>query len=199
MARSLSKIKSLFPRLYGYYCSSQFSLMYAVLLSFTTTEGRQITLWLQTSPRLCTPSNCTPRTENPKVLNWSKNPCRLPGPGEVLIKVAAAAVNPSDLAFLKGIYGTRKKLPVVPGFEGSGTVVAAGSGMMSRFYLGRRVAFASGEGDGTWAEYAVTPATQCVPLPKNVTLEQGSMMMVNPLTALAFMEIIRQGRHKAII
>src|SRR5664279_4757055 len=135
----------------------------------------------------------------PESLKLVEKPVSVPGPGEVLIKVAAAAVNPSDLAFLRGIYGTRKTLPVVPGFEGSGTVVAAGSGTMSRFYMGRRVAFVSGEGDGTWAEYAVTPATQCVPLPKNVTLEQGSMMMVNPLTALAFMEIIRQGRHKAII
>lgn len=122
-----------------------------------------------------------------------------PRSGEVLIKVAAAPVNPSDLAFLKGIYGTHKKLPVVPGFEGSGTVVAAGSGIMPRFLVGRRVAFAAGEGDGSWAEYAVAAAMFCLPLPENVTLEQGSMSFVNPLAALALMDRSRQGRHKAII
>ncbi|HLY25746.1 MAG TPA: alcohol dehydrogenase catalytic domain-containing protein, partial [Aggregatilineales bacterium] len=132
-------------------------------------------------------------------LKLVEKPVMAPGPGEVLIKVAAAPVNPSDLAFLKGMYGTRKKLPVVPGFEGSGTVIAAGSGIVPNFYVGRRVAFVAGDGDGTWAEYAVTSATLCIPLPQGVSLEQGSMTMVNPLTALAFLEIVKQGRHKAII
>ena len=49
-----------------------------------------------------------------------------PGRGEVLVRIAAAPVNPSDLLFLRGIYGVKKPLPAVPGFEGSGTVVAAG-------------------------------------------------------------------------
>src|SRR4051812_45077417 len=98
----------------------------------------------------------------PESLKLVNKPVPTPGPGEVLIKVAAAPINPSDQMFLKGMYGTRKKLPVVPGFEASGTVVAAGSGVVPRFYAGRRVAFVGGEGDGTWSEYAVSSAMTCI-------------------------------------
>lgn len=55
-------------------------------------------------------------------------PVSHPGPGEVLIRVGAAPINPSDLSFLRGRY-VRKKLPVVAGFEGAGTVVAVGEGV----------------------------------------------------------------------
>jgi NADPH:quinone reductase len=48
--------------------------------------------------------------------------------GEVLVKMAFAPINPSDLAFLTGNYGLKKPFPVVPGLEGSGTVVASGGG-----------------------------------------------------------------------
>jgi NADPH:quinone reductase-like Zn-dependent oxidoreductase len=117
----------------------------------------------------------------------------------VLVRVAAAPINPSDLSFLQGNYGLRKPLPVVPGFEGSGTVVAAGSGLLPRFYLGRRVACAVQDGrDGTWAEYVVVPAATCLPLPKEVSLEAGAMSLVNPLTAWAFFETARRGGHKAM-
>jgi NADPH:quinone reductase len=135
----------------------------------------------------------------PESLKLVEKPVPHPASNEVLIKVAAAPINPSDVAFLRGIYGTHKRLPVIPGFEGSGTVVAAGTGILPRFYVGRRVAFVGSDGDGSWAEYAVASVMQVFPLPKDVTLEQGSMSMVNPLTALAFMEIVREGRHKAII
>jgi hypothetical protein len=49
-------------------------------------------------------------------------------PGEVLIQIAATSIGPADLMFLKGEYGITKPLPVVPGFEGSGTVIASGGG-----------------------------------------------------------------------
>ncbi len=54
-----------------------------------------------------------------------------PGSGQVVIRMAAALINPSDLMFVRGLYGFKKKLPVVPGFEGSVTVVAAGSGLLA--------------------------------------------------------------------
>lgn len=50
----------------------------------------------------------------------------VPKDGEVLIRVESTPINPSDLLFLKGIYPTDKPLPCVPGFEGSGVVVASG-------------------------------------------------------------------------
>jgi NADPH:quinone reductase len=130
----------------------------------------------------------------------SQIPVPAPGPGEVLVRMAASPVNPSDLGFLTGGFGYQRKLPVVPGIEGSGTVVAAGSGWLGKFLIGKRVACTrSGELGGTWAEYMVTRASGCVPLQKNITLEQGAMLVVNPMTAVIFFDIIREGRHAAFV
>ncbi|MGH2403621.1 MAG: zinc-binding dehydrogenase [bacterium] len=128
-----------------------------------------------------------------------QKPTPRPGPGQVLVRIAASPINPSDLAFVRGMYGTRKPLPVVPGLEGSGTVVAAGRGLYPRFLVGKRVACAAGEGDGAWAEYMVTRAMLCMPLPGTISLEQGAMSIVNPLTAWALMEIARRGGHRGIV
>jgi NADPH:quinone reductase-like Zn-dependent oxidoreductase len=123
-----------------------------------------------------------------------------PGPGLLLLRMAAAPINPSDLGFLQGSYGFRTPFPIVPGLEGSGTVIAAGSGLLPRFYLGRRVACGTAEASGgTWAEYMVTSATTCFPLAKKLSLEQGATLIVNPMTALAFFDIARRGRHRAIV
>ena len=116
-----------------------------------------------------------------------------PGHGEVLVKMYASPVNPSDLAFMAGTYGIKKTHPVVPGLEGSGVVVEAGKGILPRLWLGKKVACAaSHEYNGCWAEYMLTKAGMCVPLSKNVSLEQGSMMFVNPMTALAFFDIYKK-------
>jgi NADPH:quinone reductase len=129
-----------------------------------------------------------------------ERPVPKPGPNQVLIKVAASPINPSDLAFLEGRYGFDKPAPVVPGIEGAGTVVATGGGLMGRFLLGKRVAcVASAQGDGVWAEYMLTTANYAFPLGDSVELEQGAMSIANPLTALAFMEIAQKGGHKTIV
>ncbi len=123
-----------------------------------------------------------------------------PGPDEVLVKVAATPINPSDLSFLDGLYGFKKPTPVVPGFEGSGTVIAAGSGMMGRYLKGKRVACVSQEqGEGVWAEYMVTTASLALPLHSSVKFEQGAMSVVNPLTAMAFLTLAKKGRHRSIV
>ncbi len=133
-------------------------------------------------------------------LEVDSRPVPRPGRGEVLVRMEAAPVNPSDLLLLQGLYGVRKKLPTVPGWEGSGTVVASGGGLLSRSLLGRRVACArQTDGDGTWAEYFLTPARQCIPLHRAVDLEQGAASVVNPLTALGLMERIRRGGHAAAV
>jgi NADPH:quinone reductase-like Zn-dependent oxidoreductase len=104
-----------------------------------------------------------------------------PGRGQVLVRMVAAPVNPSDLSFLEGHYGVTKRLPVVPGFEGSGTVVAAGPGLFGRLLLGRRVACAAHpREDGSWAGYMRTRATMCAPLLKEVSLEQGATPAIKP-------------------
>ena len=133
-------------------------------------------------------------------LNARQIPIPQPGAGEVLIRIAASPINPSDLGFIEGGHGYEKTFPVVPGVEGSGTVVKAGPGFLPKFLLGKRVACARPSiGNGAWAEYMLTRASFCVPLQKNISLEQGAMLIVNPLTVLAFFEIFKQGRHSAIV
>ncbi|HEY2980736.1 MAG TPA: alcohol dehydrogenase catalytic domain-containing protein, partial [Anaerolineales bacterium] len=123
-----------------------------------------------------------------------------PGPGEVLIRMAASPINPSDLGFLSGGYGEEKTFPVVPGLEGSGTVIASGSGLLPKLLVGRRVACTkSAHAGGAWAEYMIARASACVPLRHWISLEQGAMLVVNPLTVLAFFDIAKQGQHAAIV
>jgi len=120
--------------------------------------------------------------------------------GEVLVHIAAASINPSDLIFLRGQYGIVKPLPVVPGFEGSGRVVAAGGGVFAKMLLGKRVACHSPEdGDGTWAEYMVCQADGCIPLFKQTTDEQGAALIVNPMTAWALVDLAQKGGHQSYL
>jgi NADPH:quinone reductase len=138
----------------------------------------------------------------PGNLTVAQVPVPRPGPGEVLVKVFASPLNPSDLMFIVGKYGFKKPLPAIPGFEGSGTVVAVGSGMMPRFMKDRRVACAAADAKisgGMWAEYIVTSAQFCVPLGGKVEMEQGATMLVNPLTAWALMAEARSGGHRAMV
>lgn len=136
-----------------------------------------------------------------EALRVEERPVPTPGKDEVLVKVAAAPINPSDLAVLQGRYGFKPPPPIVPGGEGSGTVVAVGPGPMGRYFLGKRVACLwNGKGDGVWAEYVVTSTKGgALPLHESVSLEQGAMSAINPLTASAFVEIAKKGRHKAIV
>src|SRR5229473_2800218 len=128
-------------------------------------------------------------------------PIPRPRAGQVLIRMGAAPINPSDLGALAGAsYRGERTYPFTPGIEGSGTVIEAGGGLMPRLLLGRRVACSAlMPGDGTWAEYMVTSAQLCVPLNKSVTLEQGALLLVNPLSALAMFEIAKRGRRRAIV
>jgi len=138
----------------------------------------------------------------PESLTVTEKPAPHPGRGQVLVRIAASPINPSDLMFIRGLYGFKKGLPVVPGFEGSGTVVAAGGGLVARALVGRRVACAAADptiSDGTWAEYMVTAAHLCVPIRKGVDTEQAATMLVNPLTAWALIDETRRGRHRAVL
>ena len=128
-------------------------------------------------------------------------PLPRPQAGQVLIRMAAAPINPSDLGSLSGLsYRGKRQFPFTPGLEGSGTVVEAGEGFMPSLLNGRRVACSALlTGDGTWAEYMVTSAGLCVPLNKNVSLEQGATLLVNPLSALSILEIAQHGKHRAIV
>ena len=142
-----------------------------------------------------------------------------PTHNQVLVKMEAAPINPSDLALLfgpadlenanfspgkvvakmpepfnsgaKGRHGQR--LPV--GNEGAGTVIATGEGEMAKSLMGQRVACVPGN---AYSEYALTDAAMCLPLGDH-TAEQGASSFVNPMTALGFAETARMEGQKAII
>jgi NADPH:quinone reductase-like Zn-dependent oxidoreductase len=104
------------------------------------------------------------------------------------------------LLLLQGKYGTLKSLPSVPGWEGAGTVVATGGGLLGRWLFGKRVACAvRSDRDGTWAEYVVVNADNCIPLKSAVPMEQGASLIINPLTALAMLETARRAGHRAAV
>lgn len=123
-----------------------------------------------------------------------------PGPSQVLVKVALAAINPSDVMFIKGLYGQPRRKGQPAGFEGVGEVVAAGADGPAQALVGKRVAFATGlTGWGSWAEYAVAEAAACYVLPGGMRDEDGAAMIVNPLTALAMFDIVREEGARSFI
>jgi NADPH:quinone reductase len=122
------------------------------------------------------------------------------GRGQVLVRIAAAPCNPSDLLLLQGKYGTLKTLPTVPGWEGAGTVVASGGGLLGRWLLGKRVACAvRSNRDGTWAEYVAVRADNCIRLKSAMPMEQAASLIINPMTALAMLEMARKAGHRAAV
>ncbi|QXT40610.1 zinc-binding dehydrogenase [Gymnodinialimonas ceratoperidinii] len=131
-------------------------------------------------------------------LQLEEVPCPEPGAGEVLVRVVASPINPSDLAMLQGEYGLGWPYPLIPGLEGSGVVVQGGGGVMARFMVGRNVALV-GETQGLWAEYVVVPTGRVLPLPKDLPLGVGASCFVNPLTAMALVqEVLDAGEKSAV-
>ncbi|MCF6273284.1 MAG: alcohol dehydrogenase catalytic domain-containing protein [Rhodobacteraceae bacterium] len=127
-----------------------------------------------------------------KYLDYAKIKRPAPRKGQVLIKVRAASVNPSDLHFIKGEYGQPRIQGTPAGFEGCGDVVEAGAG--AEKLLGLRVAFVVGPGgSGAWAEYAVADAVACIPLRSDISDEDGAAQIVNPLTAMAMVDMVPSG------
>ncbi len=121
-------------------------------------------------------------------LEEARLPVPTPAKGQVLIKLRVASVNPSDLHFIKGEYGQPRQKGVPAGFEGCGDVVSTGDG--AEALLGKRVAFAvTLGGSGAWAEYALTDAIACIPLRADISDIDGSAQIVNPLTAMAMVDI----------
>ena len=105
------------------------------------------------------------------VLRPVERPVPRPGAGEVLIRVAAAGVNRPDLLQRRGLYPPPAGAPSIPGLEVAGTVVATGA-EISQIVLGQPVcALIAG---GGYAEYAVAPAGQCLPVPEALTMVEAA-------------------------
>lgn len=122
-----------------------------------------------------------------------------PKGSQVLIKVRLASINPSDVMLIKGQYGQPRVKGRPAGFEGVGVVVATGEDPAAQAMTGKRVAFATGGHWGSWAEYAMADAAACIPLVDGVRDEDGAALIVNPLTALAMFDIVREDGEKAFV
>lgn len=122
-----------------------------------------------------------------------------PAEGQVKIRVKLASINPSDEMFIQGLYGQPRIKGAPAGFEGVGEVVASGGGAIADGIKGLRVAFVAIPGNGTWSEFALADAATCIPLIDGVRDEDGAAMIVNPLTALAMFDIVKEADSKAFI
>ena len=147
-----------------------------------------------------------------------------PGPDEIVVRVEASPINPSDLGLLLGAadpasakvtgsgvsavvtatvaqanlkaMGGRLDESMAVGNEGAGTVVKAGSSEAAQALLGKTVAMIGG---AMYAQYRVIKAKEVLPLPDGTTAEEGASCFVNPLTSLGMTETMKREGHKALV
>ncbi|MCT9933877.1 quinone oxidoreductase [Planotetraspora sp. A-T 1434] len=112
------------------------------------------------------------------VLQYVERPDPVPGPGEVLIDVAASGVNFADVYHREGRYPL--PLPFTPGWEGAGTVVAVGP-EVTDVVAGDRVGWVNVV--GSYAEKAVVPADKVILLPEGLSPELAAAVLLQGLTA----------------
>ena len=147
-----------------------------------------------------------------------------PKPDEVVVRVEATPINPSDLGLLTGaadlstakVSGT-KDAPVITakvpeaamksmagrldesmpvGNEGAGVVIATGSSDAAKALMGKTVSIIGG---AMYAQYRTLRVNECMPLPAGTTAADGASWFVNPLTALGMTETMRREGHKALV
>ena len=151
-------------------------------------------------------------------------PVPQPGPGDVVVRMEAAPLNPSDLGLLFGSAdmtkaeaageGTQMRVtaPIAPammgglaarldqpmpvGNEGAGTVVAAGDSPEAQSLLGRVVSVIGG---ATYSQYRAVPAIMVLPMPEGTKASEAASWFVNPLTALGMVETMRREGHTALV
>jgi len=114
----------------------------------------------------------------PEELKLVDAPKPTPGAGQALVKIAASGVNYIDVYFRTGL--NKADLPFTPGNEASGVVESVGVGV-TEVKAGDRVAYAMTR--GSYAEYALVPAVQLVPLPNNVDMNTAAAAMLQGMTA----------------
>lgn len=157
-------------------------------------------------------------------LSLEETPVPEPADHEVVVKVEATPINPSDLGLLFGAadmstarFSGTPDAPVVEadvsaagmrmmagrlgqslpvGNEGAGTVVAAGASDEAQALLGKTVGLFGGE---LYAGLRCLPAAMCLPLREGTTAEQGASCFVNPMTSLGMTETMRMEGHKALV
>jgi NADPH:quinone reductase len=115
----------------------------------------------------------------PEVLKIAEVPKPEVKPGTVLLKVRAAGINFADTLFRQGQYVMQPQLPDTPGLEAAGEIDAVGAGV-TNLRPGQRVAAI---GSKMYAEYAIAPATQVIPIPDSLSFEDATAVPVQVLTA----------------
>jgi NADPH2:quinone reductase len=120
------------------------------------------------------------RQGGPEVLSVTEREEPRPGPGEVVVEVAAAGVNFMDIYQREGIGNYRTDPPFVPGGEGSGTVVAVGADV-KHLAAGDRVAWANVP--ESYAEQVALPARRVVEIPEGISLQIAAAAMLQGMTA----------------
>ncbi len=115
----------------------------------------------------------------PEVMKIGEVPKPEVKPGTVLIKVRAAGINFADTLFRQGQYVMQPQLPDTPGLEAAGEIEAVGAGV-TNLKAGQRVAAL---GSKMYAEYALAPATQVIPIPDSISFEHAAAFPVQVLTA----------------
>jgi NADPH:quinone reductase len=116
----------------------------------------------------------------PEVMVAAEREDPVAGPGEIVVKVAAAGVNFIDIYQRSGIGAYTQRTPYTPGGEGAGTVLAVGDGVTD-VAVGDQVAWAVGQ--GSYAEQAVLPAQSAVPVPHGIDLKVAAAVMLQGMTA----------------
>ena len=116
------------------------------------------------------------RFGGPEVLELHEVPTPKPGPGQVLVRVHAAGVNPYDTYMRNGTYAIKPQLPYTPGSDAAGTVESVGEGVKkvkpgNRVYTARTLT-------GAYAEYALTDEAQVNILPEKILFTQGAGLWV---------------------
>lgn len=120
--------------------------------------------------------------------------------GQVLVKMFASPINPSDLVHLMGKYGLAAEDGAFVGFEGCGVVVKANAGFYGKYLMGKRVAVSAQPGcDGVWAQYAATKASYCLPVDRHIADEQAATLIVNPCTSVCLVERAMALGAKALV
>jgi NADPH:quinone reductase len=120
------------------------------------------------------------RLGGPEVLSVMEHPAPEPGPGEVLVEVAAAGVNFIDIYQREGIGRYRREAPFALGGEGAGTVTAVGEGVTG-LSAGDQVAWASAP--GSYAEQVVLSASRAVAVPAGVSQHLAAAVILQGLTS----------------
>ncbi len=126
------------------------------------------------------------RNGDSSVLTLGEMATPSPGPGEVLVRLAASGVNPSDWKTRRGVSRPMAFPRVVPHSDGAGVIEAVGEGV-DRRRIGERVWIWNGQWKrpfGTAAEYIALPAVQAVRLPDGTDFEAGACLGIPALTAL---------------